>query len=71
MIANRYQVDDSLPFPINATTLYRRTKEGLFDLDLLPMQGKRKSNGHMEKRGKQTFTRNIVEREKDYTEVQE
>lgn len=71
MIANRSQVDGGLPFPVKATTLYRRAKEGLFDLDLLPMKGKRKPNGHTEKRGKQAFTRNISERKTDYPEVQD
>jgi IS30 family transposase len=71
VIANRYKVDGSLPFPVKASTLYRRAKEGLFDLDLLPMKGKRKPNGHTEKRGKQAFTRNIAERKKDYPNVQE
>jgi IS30 family transposase len=56
---------------MKSTTLYRRAKEGLFDLELLPMKGKRKPNGHTEKRGKQSFTRNISERKKDYPKVQE
>lgn len=30
------------------------------------MQGKRKPNGHQERRGKQAFKRNIAERETDY-----
>lgn len=30
------------------------------------MEGKRKSNEHQERRGKQAFKRNISEREKDY-----
>ena len=34
-------------------TLYRRFKDGsLFDVTTLPMQGKRKPNGHKETRGK-------------------
>ena len=35
-------------------TLYRRFKDSsLFDVKTLPMKGKRKPNGHQEKRGKQ------------------
>ena len=45
-------------------TLYRRFKEGVFDISTVPMQGKRKPNGHVEKRGKQTFRRDLREREK-------
>lgn len=47
-------------------TLYRRFKYGIFDITTLPMEGKRKSNEHQERRGKQAFKRNISEREKDY-----
>ncbi len=32
------------------------------------MKGKRKPNGHQERRGKQTFRRSIHEREKDYSQ---
>jgi len=71
VIANRYKEDDSLPYPVKATTLYRRAKEGLFKLELLPMKGKRKPNGHTEKRGKQSFTRNISERVEDHPDVDE
>lgn len=47
-------------------TLYRQFKEKIFDETTLPMKGKRKPNGHKERRGKQAFKRNIAEREKDY-----
>ena len=47
-------------------TLYRQFKAGLFDKATLPMKGKRKPNGHQERRGKQAFKRNIAERETDY-----
>ena len=47
-------------------TLYRRFSEGEFNQESLPMQGKRKPNGHQEKRGKQSFRRTIKDREKDY-----
>lgn len=47
-------------------TLYRLFKEKIFDETTLPMKGKRKPNGHKERRGKQAFKRNIAEREKDY-----
>ena len=35
------------------------------------MKGKRKPNGHQERRGKQAFKRNIVERETDYPTFKE
>lgn len=47
-------------------TLYRRFKYGIFDITTLSMKGKRKSNEHQERRGKQALKRNISEREKDY-----
>jgi len=71
VIANRYKEADSLPYPVKATTLYRRAKEGLFKLELLPMKRKRKPNGHTEKRGKQSFTRNISDRVEDHPDVDE
>jgi len=60
VIANRHKEDGGLPFPIGATTLYHRAKEGIFNVELLPMKGKRKPKGHTEKHGKQSFTRNIA-----------
>lgn len=47
-------------------TLYRRFESGDFDQNKLPIQGKRKPNGHQERRGKQAFKRNIAERETDH-----
>lgn len=47
-------------------TLYRQFKRNVFDIKTLPMKGKRKPNNVKERRGKQSFTRNIAEREKDY-----
>ena len=52
-------------------TLYRRFKEKVFDETTLPMKGKRKPNGHQERRGKQAFKRNIAERENDYPAFKE
>lgn len=43
-------------------TLYRMFKENILPLSSLPMKGRRKPNGHHEKRGKQPFHRNISER---------
>lgn len=43
-------------------TLYRLANRGWFDKEKLPWKGKRKPNGHQEKRGKQTFRRNLRER---------
>src|SRR5699024_3279057 len=48
-------------------TLYRRFKDSpVFDVSTLPMEGKRKPNGHAEKRGKQAFKRGIEDRSQDY-----
>ncbi|WP_373471888.1 IS30 family transposase [Carnobacterium alterfunditum] len=54
------------PIKCSVRTLYRQFKEKIFDETTLPMKGKRKPNGHKERRGKQAFKRNIAEREKDY-----
>ena len=56
-------------FPIGCSvrTIYRMFKRGIFDCSVLPMKGKRKPNGHQEKRGKQAFRRSIHERSNDYT----
>ncbi|APB30492.1 IS30 family transposase [Vagococcus teuberi] len=48
------------------SALYRLFKQGLFDLTVLPMKGKRKANGYKEKRDKQAFKRTIHQRHKDY-----
>jgi transposase, IS30 family len=47
----------------SVSTLYRRFKEKLFDETILPMKGKRKPNGHQERRGKQAFKRSMTDRE--------
>ena len=56
-------------FPISCSVrmLYRKFKQGHFDSSTLPMKGKRKPNGHKEKRGKQAFKRSIHERQDDFT----
>jgi len=54
------------PIDCSVRTLYRLFKEKIFDEKTLPMKGKRKPNGHQERREKQAFKRNIVERETDY-----
>ncbi|EDP69328.1 integrase/recombinase [Carnobacterium sp. AT7] len=55
----------------SSRTLYRQFKQGLFDQTTLPMKGKRKPNGHKEKRGKQAFKRNISERLTDYPQFED
>lgn len=55
-----------IPIGCFMRTLYRLFKEKVFDETTLPMKGKRKPNGHRERRGKQAFKRNISEREADY-----
>jgi len=59
--------------PINCSvrTLYRKFKNGEFNVQLLPMKGRRKPNGHQEKRGKQTFRRTIHERNVQYQYLNE
>lgn len=37
--------------------LYYQFKDGLFDQTTLSRKGKRKQNGHLERRGKQSFKR--------------
>ncbi|MFB5296930.1 IS30-like element IS1252 family transposase [Enterococcus faecalis] len=59
------------PISCSVRTLYRQFKEKVFDESTLPMKGKRKPNGHQERRGKQAFKRNIVERETDYPTFKE
>ena len=46
-------------------TLYRLFSKGIFDIDTLPMKGK-KPNGHQEKRGKQQYQRSIHDRPDNY-----
>lgn len=60
-------------FPIGCSvrTLYRMFKMGILDCSDLPMKGKRKPNGHQEKRGKHAFRRSIHERSNDYTSFEE
>lgn len=47
-------------------TLYRLFEQGIFNQKKLPMKGKRKPNGHREKRGKQSFKRTIEERKQEH-----
>ena len=44
-------------------TLYRLADRGILKKEDLPWKGKRKPNGHSEKRGKQAFRRDLRERE--------
>jgi len=60
-----------VPISCSARTLYRKFKTNEFDCSKLPMKGKRKPNGHMDRRGKQAFKRNISERLTDYPEFQQ
>lgn len=56
------------PIACSVRTLYRMFKDKTFDTHDLPMKGKRKPNGHKEKRGKQRFRRSIRDRKTDYTQ---
>lgn len=47
-------------------TLYRLADRGIFKKEDLPWKGKRKPNGHSEKRGKQAFRRDLRERAELY-----
>lgn len=57
-----------IPISCSVRTLYRLFKANYFDITKLPMKGKRKPNGHNERRGRQAFKRNISERLTDYTQ---
>ena len=52
-------------------TLYRMFKRNAFDISTLPMKGKRKPNGHKERRGRQSFRRTMSDRETDYPAFEE
>ena len=54
------------PVSCGMRTLYRLFSKGIFDIDTLPMKGKRKPNGHQEKRGKQQYQRSIHDRPDNY-----
>src|SRR5699024_10684216 len=62
VICGHHPLEGNKPFPLSFATLYRRIKEGEFNIKFLLMKGKRNPNGHKETRGKQAFTRNIAER---------
>lgn len=59
---------NELSISCSVRTLYRLFERGMFERKMLPMKGKRKPNGHNEKRGKQMFTRNISTRKDDHPE---
>src|SRR5699024_12865170 len=52
-------------------TLYRKFALGEFDVNALPMQGRRKPNGHQEKRGRQSFRRSIRDRDQEHPNYQQ
>lgn len=54
------------PISCSVSTLYRLFKSGVFNQEVLPMKGKRKPNGHQERRGKQAFRRSILDRESEH-----
>jgi IS30 family transposase len=54
------------PLPCSGRTLYRMFERRVLDRSILPMKGKRKPNGHQERRGKQAFRRTLVDRNRDY-----
>lgn len=58
------------PISCSMKTLYRQFEQGIFNQDKLPMKGKRKPNGHQEKRGKQTFRRGIEDRDQEHPNYQ-
>lgn len=58
------------PISCSMRTLYRKFNSGEFDVNDLPMQGKRKPNGHQEKRGKQSFRRSVRDREQEHPDYQ-
>lgn len=54
----------------SSRTLYRRFKDNTFDVNFLPLKGKRKPNGHQERRGKQAFKRNLRDRAKAHPDFE-
>lgn len=60
-----------IPISCGMRTLYRKFKSGEFNQENLPMQGKRKPNGHQEKRGRQSFRRSIRDRDQEHPHYQE
>ena len=63
VIIGRQEID----LKCSMRTLYRRFKDSpLFDQTTLPLKGKRKPNGHKEKRGKQAFKRSLQDRALSY-----
>lgn len=61
-----------MPLECSSRTLYRMFKREIFDTTTLPMQGKRKPNGHQqERRDRQAFRHNISERVDDYPKFNE
>src|SRR5699024_4824341 len=59
------------PVSCSMRTLYRKFQTGEFNQTDLPMQGKRKPNGHKETRGKQAFRRTIWDRENEHPNYQQ
>lgn len=59
------------PIACSVRTIYSMFQSGVFDRSDLPMKGKRKPNGHQEKRGKQAFRRSIHERSIDHASFED
>lgn len=57
--------------PCSMRTLYRKFSNGEFDVQTLPLKGKRKPNGHQETRGKQAFKRTLDDRMRHYPDFKE
>lgn len=57
-----------IPISCSVRTLYHMFSRGVFNKKSLPMKGKRKPNGHKEKRGKQTFKRSIRDCKQEHIE---
>ncbi|MDX6152536.1 IS30 family transposase [Marinococcus sp. PL1-022] len=54
------------PLPCSGRPLYRMFERWMLDRSTLPMKGKRKPNGHQERRGKQAFRRTLADRDREY-----
>ena len=54
------------PISCGMRTLYRLFSKVIFEVETLPMKGKRKLNGHQEKLGKQQLKRSIHDRPDNY-----
>src|SRR5699024_6656100 len=59
-----------IPISCGMRTLYRKFKSGEFNQENLPLQATTKSNGHQATSGRQSFRRNIRDRDQEHIHYQ-